>query len=216
MKDNLELKSNCLLLVEGNDEYWFCIQLLKSIGFNSNPEQLDIQVIDMEGNQNFSSSLNLITKLPKFDQVTTIGFIRDAEQNTATSAYSSTCDSIKKFISNFPIPEIGEVKSENGLSCGIFITPDNSTCGMLETVCLESVKTNPLYKESEVYVDNAESLLPESDRKKYNKPKAMVQTYLAGQLKIVNTLANAAKRNIWDYSNPVFAGIVSFIRKLVF
>ena len=215
MKDNLEIKSNRLLLVEGNDEYWFCIQLLKSIGYNENPDQLDIQVIDMEGNQNFSSSLNLITKLPKFDLVTTIGFIRDAEQNSAASAYSSACDSIKKYISRFPIPEIGEVKTENGLNCGIFIMPDNSTCGMLETLCLESVKTNPLYKEAEVYVDNAESLLPEPDRKKYNKPKAMVQTYLAGQPKIVNTLANAAKRNIWDYSNPVFADIVSFIKNLM-
>ena len=216
MKDNLELKSNCLLLVEGNDEYWFCIQLLKSIGFNSNPEQLDIQVIDMEGNQNFSSSLNLITKLPKFDQVTTIGFIRDAELNPATSSYSSICDSIKKYISNFPIPEIGKVKKENGLSCGIFIMPDNSAYGMLETLCLKSVKTNPLYREAEVYVNNAESLLLESDRKKYNKPKAMVQTFLAGQPKIVNTLANAAKKNIWDYSNPVFSDIVLFIKKLVF
>ena len=153
--------------------------------------------------------------MPKFDQVTTIGFIRDAEQNPATSSYASTCGSLKKYLSNFPIPEIGEVKNENGLSCGIFIMPDNSASGMLETLCLESVNSNPLYKEAEVYVNNAEALLLEDDRKRYNKPNAMVQTYLAGQSKIVNTLANAAKKNLWDYSNPVFADIVSFIKKLI-
>ena len=158
----------------------------------------------------------MITKLPKFDLITAVGFIRDAEQNPATSSYLSTCDSIKKYLINFPIPEIGEVKSENGLSCGIFIMPDNRASGMLENLCLDSVKANPLYEKAEVYVENAESLLLESDRKKYNKPKAMVQTYLAGQPKIVNTLANAAKKNMWDYSNPVFADIVAFIKKLVF
>ncbi len=215
MKDIEQIKSKRLLLVEGNDEKWFCIQLLQSIGLNQNTENLDLQVIDIGGNQNFGASLNLITKSPCFDDVTTIGFIRDAEQNPASSSYTSTCSSIKKYISNFPIPEIGQVKTVNGFTCGIFIMPDNKVSGMLENLCLESVKTNPVFEEAEVYVDTAATLMADSDRKKYNKPKAMVQTYLAGQPVLVNTLANAAKKGLWDFTNPVFNNIVDFIKNLI-
>ena len=51
--------------------------------------------------------------------------------------------------------------------------------------------------------------------KKYNKPKAIVQTYLAGQPVLVNTLANAAKKGLWDFTNPVFNNIVDFIKNLI-
>lgn len=215
MKDIEQIKSKRLLLVEGNDEKWFCIQLLQSIGLNQNAENLDLQVIDIGGNQNFGASLKLITKSPYFDEVTAIGFIRDAEQNPAGSSYTSTCSSIKKYISNFPIPKIGQIKTENGLTCGVFIMPDNKSSGMLENLCLEAVKTNPVYGEAEVYVDKAATLMADSDRKKYNKPKAMVQTYLAGQPVLVNTLANAAKKGLWDFTNPVFNNIMNFIKNLI-
>ncbi len=215
MKDIEQIKCKCLLLVEGNDEKWFCIQLLQYIGLNQTADNLDIQVIDIGGNQNFGASLNLITKSPYFDEVSSIGFIRDAEQNPAESSYASTCSSIKKYISDFPIPEIGQVKTENGLTCGIFIMPDNKASGMLENLCLESVKTKPVYDEAKGYVVKAESFMGESDRKKYNKPKAFVQTYLAGQPVLVNTLANAAKKGLWDFSNPVFNSIADFIKNLI-
>ena len=215
MNDIEQIKSNRLLLVEGNDEKWFCIHLLETIGLNENSDNLDIQVIDIQGNQNFGFALNTITKFPNFDDVTTIGFVRDAEKNPAESSYKSTCATIKKYISNYPIPEIGKVKMENGFKCGIFIMPNNETPGMLENLCLESVKTNSLYDKAENYVEQAETLLTKTDKVKYNKPKAMVQTYLAGQSEIVNTLANAAKKKIWDFSSPAFSDFGTFLKNLV-
>lgn len=106
MKDIEQIKSKRLLLVEGNDEKWFCIQLLQSLGINQDSENLEIQVIDI----------------------------------------------------------VGRVKSENGLTSGIFIMPDNKS---------------------------------------------------AGQPVIVNTLANAAKKNLWDFTNPVFCNIIGFIKELI-
>lgn len=214
MKENLKIISSRLLLVEGNDEYWFCIQLLQSLGFNQNSNKLDIQVVDIEGKENFGSSLGLLTKFPDFSDVRTIGFIRDAEQDLAQSSYTSTCSAVQKYIKDFPIPDIGKIRSENSFSCGIFIMPDNKTSGMLETLCINSVKAQPVYEKVESYVGNAKSLFSEEDRRKYNEPKAMIQTYLAGQPKIVNTLANAAKRNMWDFKNPVFKDIVNFVKIL--
>ena len=93
--------------------------------------------------------------------------------------------------------------------------PNNKTAGMLENLCLDSVKINPLYENADDYVKHAELLLSESEQKKYNKPKALVQTYLAGQPEIVNTLANAAKKSIWDFSNPVFNDLIAFIKELI-
>lgn len=148
--------------------------------------------------------------------MSSIGFIRDAEQNAAESSYASTCSSIKKYINNFPIPEIGQIITENGLTCGIFIMPDNKASGMLENLCLESVKTKPVYDEAEGYVEKAEALMGESDRKKYNKPKAIIQTYLAGQPVLVNTLANAAKKGFWNFSNLGFNNITDFIKSLIY
>ena len=214
MKENLKIKSSRLLLVEGNDEYWFCIQLLQFLQLNQKPDNFDIQVIDIEGKDNFAPSLELLTKHPDFSSVRTIGFIRDAEENLAQSSYNSICSAVKNYINEFPIPSIGKMKTENGFSCGIFIMPDNKGSGMLENLCIESVKPQPLYRKVESYVNEARQLLSESDKKKHNKPKAMVQTYLAGQPLIVNTLANAAKKNVWDFANPAFTDIVNFVKIL--
>lgn len=214
MKDNLEIKSTRLLLVEGNDECWFFIQLLQFLGLNQNPSPLDLQVIDIEGRTRFSSSLSILAKYPDFNKVKVVGFVRDAEDNLANSSYTSMASAIKKSLPDFPIPAIGTVTKNNGFACGVFIMPNNIDKGMLEDLCIDSVKSEPLYGYANQYVMSAYGLLSSSDQKKYNTHKAMVQTYLAGKPEIVNTLANAAKKNIWDFNNPVFDGIKDFIRKL--
>ena len=214
MKGDLKILSSRLLLVEGNDEYWFFIQLLQDMGVNQNPQSLDVQVVDIEGRTKFASSLSLLIKRPDFSQVHTVGFVRDAEENPAKSSYTSMASAIKKYLPAFPIPKIGTVAKAGGVACGIFIMPNNADAGMLEDMCLKSVATQPLCVYVDSYVNSAFSLLSATDQKKYNAHKAKVQTYLAGQVEIVNSIANAAKKHIWDFSSPVFAEIINFVRMI--
>ncbi len=214
MKENLKIETSKLLLVEGNDEYWFFIQLLQFLGFNRNVPY-DLQVMDIAGGTKFKNSLSLLVKFPDFDKLKTVGFIRDAEKNNALSAYQSISSMIEKSLPAFPLPEIGSVKTENGFSTGIFIMPNNKNAGMLEDLCMESLASEPLYKDVEDYVSKAASFMSETNQKKYNTHKAKVQTYLAGQTEIVSSIANAAKKNMWNFSNPVFADAVNFVKKLI-
>ena len=214
MKDDLKILSHRLLLVEGNDEYWFFIQLLRFLGLNKNTESFDVQVIDIEGRTKFASSLSLLVKRPDFLQVHAVGFVRDAEENPANSSYKSMVSAIQKHLPSFPIPKIGSITKSGNVACGIFIMPNNADAGMLEDMCLKSVAAQPLCRHVDSYVSSAFTLLSDVDKKKYNTHKARVQTYLAGQVEIVNSLANAAKKHIWDFSSPVFSGISDYVRTL--
>ena len=94
--------------------------------------------------------------------------------------------------------------------------PDCSSPGMLEDLCIESVKNTELCDEADGYVCKAESLYEgtEAGNKRFNKSKAVVQTYLAGTVPIRNNLGLAALQQVWDFSNSSFDGIKEFMRDL--
>lgn len=138
----------------------------------------------------------------------------EGEENPATASYTSMSSAIKKHLSSFPIPKMGFVEKSGNNACGIYIMPNNADAGMLEDMCLSSVSSQPLYKHVDNYVNNAFGLLSAVEQKKYNSHKAKVQTYLAGQVEIVNSLANAAKKYIWDFSSPVFSDVTNFVRMI--
>lgn len=205
----LKINGTDLLIVEGQDERAFFICLLNFLGIDK------VQVFDVGGRMNFSSYLAALSITSDFDKVKRFGFIRDAEENKAFSSFQSMCAVIKKYLPNVALPsEPGEIKNSEEFSCGIFIMPDNINEGMLEDLCLDSVKDTSLYSKAESYVIKAKSLQAEADSKKYNVHKALVQTYLAGLPDIANSIAVAARKRIWDFNSPVFDEVKDFIKKL--
>ena len=105
-------------------------------------------------------------------------------------------------MSIFPVlGKIGTVVSSGEYRTGIFIMPDCSKPGMIEDLCLASAANEELLTKAQVYVADAESIYTAKGEtaKQFNRPKALVQTYLAGNVPIVAGLGTAALKGVWNF-----------------
>lgn len=202
------IKFEKLLLVEGRDEVCFFTALFDFLKI----ENVDIK--DVGGCLKFSNYYQTVVKLPGFSDVKKIGFVRDAEANTAKSAFDSICNAIKKSTSDINLPQSPGDISKGKVCCGIFIMPDNKSAGMLEDLCIASVSKTALFENAENYIKNASSLLNEQEKKSYNVHKAKIQAFLAGKSSIPRSLGEAASKKVWNFSSPVFSDVILFVRHL--
>jgi hypothetical protein len=202
------IRTDKLLLVEGQDEKNFCGKLLSALKIKN------VQIINAEGQSRFRGLVPAVTAATGFDRVRCLGFVRDAEKSTALSSFQGIL-SIIRDRTGFPLPCLpGRVKSENGYKTGIFIMPDNSSPGMLENLCLSSVRGSPLADAAAGYIRIAEQLLDTGRKEKFNERKAEVQAYLAGCVPIAGSCGIGAEKGYWDFSSPVFTAIKNFLASL--
>ena len=79
-----------LLLCEGRDAENFLINYLESDALSQDQRfSNEIQVFDFGGNENLSSFLMNLKNMDKFDQVTSLAVIRDAEKD-----YDKACQEV--------------------------------------------------------------------------------------------------------------------------
>jgi hypothetical protein len=146
------------LLVEGKDEENFFHALLNELQIK------DVQIISVSGKENFRKEYPAFVKQSGFTSVRTIGFVRDAEEHPAESSFASICSIIKKNTPAVIVPEKpGEVKECNSYKTGIYIMPDCCSSGMLEDLCIASIKTTELYSEVDGYICKAENLYKDTN-----------------------------------------------------
>ena len=200
--------SEKLLLVEGRDEKSFFTALFGFLKIDN------VDIKDVGGCLKFSSYYQTVSALPGFSDVKKIGFVRDAEINPAKSAFDSICNTIKKITPNVSLPQHPGIVVNGKVSCGIFIMPDNKSAGMLEDLCIESVRNSQLFENADNYIKVATLLLNAEEQKSYNIHKAKVQAFLAGKSNIPRNLGEAASKKVWDFSNPVFSDVISFVKQL--
>nr|VFJ65612.1 MAG: hypothetical protein BECKFM1743A_GA0114220_103863 [Candidatus Kentron sp. FM]VFJ70318.1 MAG: hypothetical protein BECKFM1743C_GA0114222_105523 [Candidatus Kentron sp. FM]VFK18438.1 MAG: hypothetical protein BECKFM1743B_GA0114221_105462 [Candidatus Kentron sp. FM] len=202
------IKSHRLLLVEGKDESNFFDGMLKYMKVEG------VQLVDIGGKDKFKTKFPFFCKSDGFSEVRALGFIRDAETKKADSAFSSICAILEKY--DLPVPKaISTISNENGrgIKTGIFIMPNNRDAGMLEDLCLESIKTDPVLECVNRYMECCLSSLPENERE-FNESKARVQTYLASKRDIASSLGLAAQKGYWDFENGCFHEIERFLNEL--
>jgi tRNA 2-selenouridine synthase SelU len=205
-ENTIRIKSNKILAVEGKDECSFFEAILKYEEINN------IQIIDIGGKDKFKVEFPNLVNLEGFSEVRALGFIRDAESQKAESAFSSICGILKK--NGLPVPKnINTIISEEGRKIGIFIMPNNIDAGMLEDLCIESIKTNQVFECVEQYIECCSSHLSEKG-KAFNRSKAKIQTYLASQKPIVSSLGVAAQNGYWNFKEDCFSEIKQFLHNL--
>lgn len=206
--NNLSIESKHLLIVEGQDEKGFFDVLLKYLDINT------VQTINVAGRKNIKTTIETLSVITNFDKVTNVGFVFDAEKNEAKSTFQSLEANLKKIFPAEYIPKKSGDVIKAKISCGIFIMPDNKRSGMLEDLCLDSVRHTSLFPIADSYVQDAKMLQSEADKEKYNIHKALLQTYLAGLPKICNTIRVAVAKNVFDFENTVFSEIKKFLKDL--
>jgi len=207
MDRNVKIHHKSALLVEGKDECNFFEELLKYLRIN------EVQIVDIGGKDQFPVAFESFSKVSDFNLINRLGFIRDAEKKQAQAAFSSICSILQKH--QFPVPgNPNEIEKTDAICIGIFIMPDNVTEGMLENLCLKSIKDKPIYGCINEYIKCIKKFQSDNEKEMFNEPKAFVQTYLSAQSPIANSLGVGAKKGHWDFNNKCFDDIKKFLKEL--
>ena len=194
-----------VLFVEGKDEKEFFGALLHFVRIDN------VQVIDVGGKDNFKNRFfGYIQSEGALEKIRNIGFVRDAEMLEAKSAFDSVCSVLKKYA--FPCPdECCKLVEGDGKRVSVFIIPNNNSCGMLEDLCVDSIKGTDVFSCVEGFINCYKSKI---EHGKFNIAKATILAYLSTRTPIVNSVGVAAQKNVWDFEKPCFDDIKRFLKEL--
>ena len=137
------------LLVEGKDAKVFFIEFLKALDIS------DIQVQDFGGVNELTGFLGQLRKNANFRKmVTSLGIVRDAESDSI-GAFQSVQTSLQK--ASLPVPSNLTIPTNTSLKVNIFILPGNNSPGMLETLLLQAVSSDPAVNCIDSFIECIES-----------------------------------------------------------
>lgn len=200
-----------LIAVEGQDEVLFFDALLKFLNVAA------VEVREVGGKNKFEAKLASFVKLRGFDDIESIAFVCDADNDGAQRAFERLTNIIERVINReesfsggLVIPSTMSEFSNGDPRIGIYVMPNNLDNGMLENLCLETVESDRSTECVNTFMECALQL----DKKPKSEPKARVQTFLAAKEEIVNRLGLGAQKGYWNFDSPVLDELKSFISQI--
>jgi hypothetical protein len=185
------------LIVEGNDDLRVIPFLVEASGVNWEIAGVPIvQINQFGGRENILAQNGRIETRLKL--VTHLGILLDADEN-AQACWDSirNREKLKARYSEFPstIPKTGFIaRAADEPKFGVWIMPDNTSRGMLETFLLHLRPTSPLLEYSaEVVAEAKKRGAPFSEA---NRDKAQIHTWLAWQDPPGQQLHNAIQQKM--------------------
>ncbi len=192
------------LLVEERTPEIFFREMTEQLGMTN------IQVRNFGSIKELDAYLASFSRLAMFEErVRVLGIIRDAEDLAADAAFVSVCHSLQKnkFI---PPSRMNSVEGAD-FKTGVFILPDCTGSGMLESLLLQSVADRPempcVDALFQCIQDRGATLPP-------NMTKAKTFAFLATQDLNQPIVGRAAQAKIWPWDNLAFAPLASFLQSL--
>ena len=201
----IQISEDRLLLVEGRDEFHLFKQLIKTC-FSGRP---GIQVMDIGGKTTLGRNLRTVyTAALSRSSLRAIGIVRDADTN-ATASFRSVRGSVQQ--AGYTPPSIHAKFSNASPAIGIFMVPDGSRSGAIETICRSSVQGDRVAKCVDEYINclNARNAL-----KSTIPDKTFTHAYLAASSDPVARVGEGALQGVWDFQSPAFADLRKFIDDL--
>ena len=204
-RPSLRIRSDWLLLVEGRDEVNLFNALMKH---RLDPEP-KIQVIDAGGKDKFPRNLKAIQTAARIrPTLRAIGVVRDADDD-ARGAFRSVCDALHNV--GYKPPRVHGEFSEAVPSVGVFVVPDGSEPGAVETLCRRSLKGDDVAECAEAYMG---CLIEHEAMHSTNIDKSFVHAYLAATRDPLARVGEGALQGVWDFGSPAFSELVEFLRVL--
>ena len=198
-----------LLLVEGNDDYWFFQNLI------NRRRSTGIQVIQFSQRAKLGDFLaNAIVPDSRFSElVKVVGVVIDADRSYE-SAFQSVQDSLRR--ANLPAPAApltyGDgILGDTAIKVVAYIMPDNRSVGDLETLCLMAVSDAPAMPCVERYFECLRSI----NHVPRQESKARIRAFLSANQSDPNLLigqAISAGALPWDSS--AFSQVHQFLDML--
>lgn len=191
-----------LLAVEGMDEIVFFEELLKYIGLADS-----IDLVQVGGKDQFKIKMPALQKTSGFLHLNSIAIIRDADKNGGGAFIS-----IKKILEkmNLQPPDAPGMFSSSIPRVGVFIIPDNVNQGMLESLCIETVKDKAAMRCVNDFINCSQQL----EMKPHNIDKAKAHAYLSIMPEIANSIGRGAQKGHWNFDDQALKPLIGFLSKM--
>jgi hypothetical protein len=190
------------LLVEGRDIEVFFKAIIRKL------QLTEIQLQNFGGKNELKNFLPALISAPGFKtKVLSLGIIRDADENPS-NAFKSVCSALAK--ASLAAPKKAEIFSSNDPRVGVFILPNSTRKGMLETICLDAVKNDPAMQCVNDYFDCLKGkglVLNHID-------KAKAQAFLSSRKEPGLLVGQAACKGYWNFDSTIFDSMKHFLSSL--
>jgi hypothetical protein len=194
-----------VLFVEGDTPMHFFEALLRHLGLDS-----QIEILNFRGIGDFKTFLLGQANSAEFQRlVTSVGIVRDAEEKPAAIARQSVEDALTA---------AGLTPQRNPpIQTSIFILPDNTNPGMLETLCMEAVKNESTLAGAYRCIEDFFACLTRNQIALPASPmlaKHHAQAYLATRPQAQMFPGLAAYRGYWPWTSATFQPLIQFLQAI--
>jgi len=204
-----------LLVVEGADQWYFLKAALQH--FHIPPY---IELHNYGGVTDLGPFLETLPAITGFEQVTSLGVIRDAEVGGAPDAFLAICRAIeaaREYPDSNPwrrrltVPSRPLERTGDELKVSTFILPDCVGPGSIETLCLDSVRGNPAMQCVDDYVRCLEG---RHIRLHANRDKTRLHAFLSSCAVPDFKLGEAAHAGFFPWESATFRLLREFLTTL--
>src|SRR5581483_9385576 len=204
------IRERKLLLVEGKDELNFFTAVLQD-----HLRLSGIQVIDYGGKHKLARFLRTLAADPAFASVHAIGVTRDADTTPAgasTTAAASAWDAVRGALTvatvGLPCPSGHGSFATGPPRVGVFILPDGTSDGMLESLCVRGLAGRPEF----ACLADFFSCCAKAGMVPNNLHKAQAHAWLACCPEPDKRVGEAARAGYWPFADPAFSALWDFLR----
>lgn len=198
----IEIAKSNLLVVEGRDEELFFGALLKHMQLQN------IQVMPIGGKTNLRPNLKALTLSPRFSEVTSLGVVRDANDDPS-AAFSSVCDALRA--AGLDAPQKTLVTAGDSPRVTVMILPEENIPGMLEDICLRVVEND---RATSCVGQYFQCLREQTLSLPRNISKAKLQVFLASRSEAGKRLGEAAEAGYWPWDQKAFEPLKHFLQQI--
>ena len=188
-------------------------------------DQVEARTFGDKEAANLRLFLNAFATKAEFRQrVRRLGIVRDAEADDALKAFESVISAIQGFNAENPsfalaVPERISVLTavrQNEPQVGVFVLPDGSNPGMLETLCLNAIEEMEQTAPAKLLpcVNEFFECLNQRGRQPANPPKARLAGYALAADVIDPQLGRAAQQGAIPWQAKAFEPLKAFVRSI--
>jgi uncharacterized protein DUF3226 len=192
-----------LLVVEGEDARRFFAAALGHLDLLGS-----VEIRSAGGHAEWPAFMRALVAAPGFENVRSLALVRDAE-GSARSAFQSICGTLRR--AGLAVPARSNVTAPGTPSVCVFILPDCTHRGMLETLCMAVVADDPAMVCVEEFLEcvQQQATAPPS-----NVDKARLHAFLASRTRPDLRLGEAAEKGHWPWDSPVMEPVMRFLTNL--
>ena len=191
----LELNEPKQVIVEGNDD----LRLFRSLASHLNIPNIEVR--HYGGIDNLRAFLRTLTTSPGFTSISSLAVVADAN-----SSRENRVQKIQDALSNagLPAPDAPlEIDSDGSTQVAFLVVPHDRGSGMIEDVCLDSVKVDPVMECVDSYFECIERSGASGPRETW-AAKARLHAFLASRERPDLRLGEAAEAGIWHLEGDAF------------